>query len=37
MLYGYLIGLILGSAFAAGFAIVPLWLVRGRMEQLGAG
>jgi hypothetical protein len=33
--YGYLAGLILGSAFAAGFAIVPLWLVRKRVERLG--
>lgn len=37
LLYGYLLGLILGSAFAAGFAIVPLWLVRKRVERLGAG
>jgi ABC-2 type transport system permease protein len=34
--YGYLAGLILGSTFAAGFAFVPLWLVRGRVERLGA-
>ena len=34
--YGYLAGLILGSAFAALFAFVPLWLVRKRVEQLGA-
>jgi len=33
---GYLAGLILGSLFAAGFAIVPLWLVRKRVERLGA-
>jgi hypothetical protein len=36
LLYGYLAGLILGSAFAAGFALVPLWLVRGRVRRLGA-
>ena len=36
LVYGYLAGLILGSAFAAGFAIVPLWLVRKRVEQLVA-
>jgi ABC-2 type transport system permease protein len=36
LLYGYLAGLILGSAFAVGFAFVPLWLVRKRVEQLGA-
>jgi ABC-2 type transport system permease protein len=34
--YGYGIGLILGSAVTAGFAFVPLWLVRKRVEQLGA-
>ncbi len=34
--YGYLAGLILGCAFAGGFAIVPLWLVRKRVEQLVA-
>jgi hypothetical protein len=33
--YGYLAGLILGSTFAAGFAIVPLWLVRKRVARLG--
>lgn len=36
LIYGYLVGLILGSAFAAGFAFIPLWLVRRRVEQLGA-
>ncbi len=36
VLYGYLAGLILGSAFAAGFAVVPLWLVRSKVEQLVA-
>jgi ABC-2 type transport system permease protein len=36
LIYGYLAGLILGSAFAAGFTLVPLWLVRRRVEQLGA-
>ncbi len=35
LIYGYLIGLVLGSAFAAGFTIVPLWLVRKRVERLG--
>jgi ABC-2 type transport system permease protein len=37
MLYAYLIGLLLGSAVAAGFAVIPLWLVRKRVEQLGVG
>ena len=37
LVYGYLAGLILGSAFAAGFTLIPLWLVRKRVEQLGAG
>jgi hypothetical protein len=37
LIYGYLIGLILGSAVAAGFAFVPLWLVRKRAEQLSGG
>jgi ABC-2 type transport system permease protein len=36
LIYGYLVGLILGSTFAAGFAFVPLWLVRKRVERLGA-
>jgi len=35
--YGYLAGLVLGSTFAAAFAFVPLWLVRKRVERLGAG
>ncbi len=35
ILYGYLAGLILGSAFAVAFAFVPLWLVRRRVERLG--
>jgi hypothetical protein len=30
-----LIGLLMGSAFAAGFTIIPLWLVRKRVERLG--
>lgn len=34
--YGYLAGLILGCAFAAGFALIPLWLVRGKVTRLGA-
>ncbi len=33
--YGYLAGLILGSAFAAGFTLIPLWLVRKKVERLG--
>jgi hypothetical protein len=36
LIYGYLAGLVLGSTFAAGFAFVPLWLVWGRVERLGA-
>jgi ABC-2 type transport system permease protein len=36
LIYGYLVGLILGSTFAVGFAFVPLWLVRRRVERLGA-
>ena len=34
--YGYLIGLILGSGFAVASTIVPLWLVRRRVERLVA-
>lgn len=34
--YGYGIGLILGSAVTTAFALIPLWLVRGRVERLGA-
>jgi hypothetical protein len=37
LIYGHLTGLILGSTFAAGFAFVPLWLVRKRVERLGTG
>jgi hypothetical protein len=37
MLYGYLIGLILGAAITAGCAIIPLWLVQKRVERLGEG
>ena len=37
LIYGYLAGLILGSIFAVGSAFVPLWLVRKRVERLGAG
>jgi hypothetical protein len=37
LIYGYLSGLILGSAFAAGFTLIPLWLVRKKVERLGAG
>ena len=36
LVYGYLIGLVLGCAFAAGSALVPLWLVRKRVERLVA-
>jgi len=37
IIYGYLFGLIIGSSVAAGFAFVPLWLVRKRVERLGEG
>ena len=33
--YGYLFGLIFGTGIAAGFAFIPLWLVRKRVERLG--
>jgi ABC-2 type transport system permease protein len=36
LIYGYLVGLILGSLFAAAFTLIPLWLVWGRAERLGA-
>jgi ABC-2 type transport system permease protein len=36
LIYGYLVGLILGSLFAAAFTFIPLWLVWGRVERLGA-
>ena len=35
MFYGYLIGLAFGSSVAAGFAFIPLWLVRNRVSGLG--
>ena len=35
--YGYLFGLIFGTGIAAGFAFIPLWLVRKRVERLGEG
>ena len=35
--YGYLFGLIFGAGIAAGFALIPLWLVRKRVERLGEG
>jgi len=34
--YGYLVGLILGSSVTAGFALIPLWLVRKRVARLGS-
>jgi len=37
ILYGYLFGLVLGSGVAVGFAFVPLWLVRKRVERLSEG
>jgi hypothetical protein len=37
MIYGYSLGLIIGSGIAAGFAFIPLWLVRRRVERLGEG
>jgi len=36
LIYGYLVGLILGSLFAVAFTLIPLWLVWGRVERLGA-
>jgi len=35
--YGYWIGLILGSMVTTACTIVPLWLVRKRVEHLGLG
>jgi hypothetical protein len=35
ILYGYLLGLIVGSAIAVVSAIVPLWLVHKKVERLG--
>ncbi|MGE5377643.1 MAG: putative ABC transporter permease subunit [Bacteroidota bacterium] len=35
ILYGYLAGLLLGLAVTVTGALVPLWLVRSRVEQLG--
>jgi hypothetical protein len=32
--YGYLVGLLLGSGVTAACAIVPLWLVQGKVERL---
>jgi hypothetical protein len=37
IIYGYLFGLVVGSGIAAGFAFIPLWLVRKRVERLGEG
>jgi ABC-2 type transport system permease protein len=34
LLYGYSIGLIVGTSITAGCAFVPLWLVRKRVERL---
>jgi hypothetical protein len=35
LVYGYLAGLLLGSAFATGFTLIPLWLVWRRTGRLG--
>jgi len=35
--YGYGIGTIVGSIVTAGFALIPLWMVRKRVERLGTG
>jgi hypothetical protein len=35
LLYGHLIGLILGSSVTGALAFIPLWLVRKRVERLG--
>lgn len=34
ILYGYLVGLLLGSGITAACALVPLWLVQGKVERL---
>jgi hypothetical protein len=34
IMYGYLIGLILGSGITAACAFIPLWLVRQKVERL---
>jgi ABC-2 type transport system permease protein len=35
--YGYLFGLLIGSTVTIGCAILPLWLIRKRVERLGEG
>lgn len=35
IVYGYLFGLVVGSVVAVVAAIVPLWLVRNKVERLG--
>jgi Putative ATP-binding cassette len=37
VIYGYVAGLLIGSAMAALCAYVPLWLVRKKVAQLGEG
>jgi hypothetical protein len=32
--YGYLVGLLLGSGITVACALVPLWLVQGKVERL---
>ena len=34
ILYGYLVGLLLGSGITVACALVPLWLVQGKVERL---
>jgi hypothetical protein len=34
IVYGYLAGLLLGSGITAACALVPLWLVQGKVERL---
>jgi hypothetical protein len=35
ILYGYVLGILLGFGLTAACAFVPLWMVRKRAEQLG--
>ncbi|MEP7134659.1 MAG: hypothetical protein ABI904_06975 [Chloroflexota bacterium] len=37
VIYGYLFGLVVGSGVAVVSALLPLWLVRKRVERLGEG